>query len=126
MIFAALLGPAYGGMPNGVVMAVEGLATVYHAGDTDVLSDLKLIAQLFTPEICILPIGDPFTMGVRGAALAAEMLQPAAIIPGQYRTFPILAQSADSFREALPPTLRVRLVVPDVGEVLTWTAAGVK
>ncbi|MFH1107857.1 MAG: metal-dependent hydrolase [Planctomycetota bacterium] len=118
-------GPTYGGMPNGVVIAIEGLAAVYHAGDTDVFSDMKLIAQLFTPKICILPIGDRFTMGARGAALAAEMLQPAAIIPGHYKTFPFLAQSADAFREALPANLRSRLFVPDVGEPLDWTATGV-
>jgi L-ascorbate metabolism protein UlaG (beta-lactamase superfamily) len=118
-------GPAYGGMPNGVVIAVDGLAAMYHAGDTDVFSDMKLIAQLFTPKICILPIGDRFTMGARGAALAAEMLQPAAIIPGHYKTFPFLAPSAYAFREALPAHLRSRLFVPDVGEPLEWTATGV-
>jgi L-ascorbate metabolism protein UlaG (beta-lactamase superfamily) len=80
---------------------------------------------LFTPKICILPIGDRFTMGARGAALAAEMLQPAAIIPGHYKTFPFLAPSADAFREALPAHLRSRLFVPDVGEPLEWTATGV-
>ncbi len=118
-------GPVYGGMPNGVVIVVDGLATVYHAGDTDVFSDLKLIAQLHAPKVCILPIGDRFTMGAKGAALAAEMLQPSAILPCHFKTFPILAQSADAFREALSPTLRSRLFVPEVGETLTWTAAGI-
>lgn len=118
-------GPSYGGMPNGVVIAVDGLAAVYHAGDTDVFGDMKLVAQLFAPKVCILPIGDRFTMGAKGAALAVEMLQPAAIIPCHYKTFPILAQSADAFREALPVNLRGRLFVPEVGESLTWTAAGI-
>lgn len=67
-------GPAYGGMPNGVVIEVEGLATVYHTGDTDVFGDMKLITRLFAPKVCILPIGDRFTMGAKGAAIAAEML----------------------------------------------------
>lgn len=118
-------GPAYGGMPNGVVIAVEGLAVVYHAGDTDVFGDMKLIAQLFAPKVCILPIGDRFTMGTKGASLAAEMLQPSAIIPCHYKTFPILGQSADAFRDALPANLRKRLFVPDVGESLSWTATGI-
>lgn len=118
-------GPVYGGMPNGVVIAVDGLATVYHAGDTDVFGDMKLIAQLFAPKVCILPIGDRFTMGAKGAALAAEMLQPSAIIPCHYKTFPILAQSADAFREALPATSKNRLYVPDAGAPLSWTATGI-
>ena len=118
-------GPAYGGMPNGVIITLDGLAAVYHAGDTDVFGDLQLIAQLFAPKVCILPIGDRFTMGAKGAALAAEMLQPSAIIPCHYKTFPILAQSADAFREALPTNLRSRLFDPEVGEPLTWTATGI-
>ena len=119
-------GLVYAGMPNGVVVAVEGLAPLYHAGDTDVFGDMKLIARLLEPKVCILPIGDHFTMGARGAALAAEMLQPTAIIPIHYKTFPVLAQSADEFRTALPAELKDRLFVVDVGKELTWTATGVQ
>ncbi len=118
-------GPVYAGMPNGVVVSAEGLGGVYHAGDTDVFSDMTLIARIFEPKVCILPIGDHFTMGAKGAALAVEMLEPAAIIPCHYKTFPILDQSADAFREALPPAFRNRLHVPDVGTDLVWTAAGI-
>ncbi len=118
-------GPVYAGMPNGVVVAVDGLATVYHAGDTDVFSDMKLIARLFEPKVCILPIGDHFTMGVKGAVLAAEMLQPTTIIPIHYKTFPLLAQSADEFRQALPAGLKERLIVAEIGQELAWTATGI-
>ena len=119
-------GPVYAGMPNGVVVRIEGLAALYHAGDTDVFGDMKLIAQLLEPKVCILPIGDHFTMGASGAALAAEMLQPTAIIPIHYKTFPVLAQSADEFREALPAELKDRLFAVDVGKELVWTAKGVQ
>ena len=114
-------GPLYGGMPNGIVVAAPDLATVYHAGDTDVFGDMRLIKQLFDPKICILPIGDHFTMGAKGAALAAEMLDPDTIIPCHYKTFPVLAQSADDFRAALSSALRDRLIVPEVGQELAWT-----
>jgi len=117
-------GPSYGGMPNGVIIDAPNLARVYHAGDTDVFSDMKLIAKLHEPKICILPIGDRFTMGAKGAALAADMLQPAAIIPGHYKTFPILAQSADDFRAELPENLRKKLHVAEIGVPLPWTAHG--
>lgn len=118
-------GPLYAGMPNGLVVGVDGLASVYHAGDTDVFSDMKLIATLFAPKVCILPIGDYFTMGAQGAAMAAEMLNPTAIIPIHYKTFPVLAQSTDAFRDALPGHLAERLVVAEVGRPITWTASGV-
>ncbi|MCH7808121.1 MAG: MBL fold metallo-hydrolase, partial [Planctomycetes bacterium] len=107
-------------------VGVDGLATVYHAGDTDVFGDMTLIAQLFEPKVCILPIGDHFTMGAAGAALAAEMLQPSAILPIHYKTFPLLAQSADAFKEALPAELKDRLMVPAPGQELTWTASGIQ
>jgi len=118
-------GPRYGGMPNGLVICVPGLATIYDAGDTDVFGDMKLIAKLHEPKVCILPIGDRFTMGASGAALAAEMLQPKAIIPVHYKTFPILAPSADEFRNALPQELKNRLHAPEVGQPLTWTKSGI-
>jgi L-ascorbate metabolism protein UlaG (beta-lactamase superfamily) len=108
-----------------VVISAPALATVYHAGDTDVFGDMRLIAQLHAPKVCILPIGDRFTMGAKGAALAAEMLQPAAILPGHYKTFPLLAQSAEAFREALSPALRGVLHTPEPGQSLAWSATGI-
>ena len=118
-------GPVYAGMPNGIVVTAEGVATVYHAGDTDVFVDMKLIPQLFDPKICILPIGGYYTMGAKGAALAAEMLQPAAFIPCHYKTFPVLARSVDELRAALPAALQDRLIAADVGQELAWTASGI-
>lgn len=117
-------GPLYGGSANGVVLAVDGVATVYHAGDTDVFTDMTLIAHLFEPKIAILPIGDRFTMGAKGAALAASLLNPAAILPCHYQTFPLLAQSATAFREALTSQLRPRLHTPKPGESLKWGSSG--
>lgn len=115
-------GPVYTGMPNGLIIAHDGLATIYHAGDTDVFSDMRLIAEIFEPKVCILPIGDHFTMGAKGAAIAADLLNPQQIIPCHYKSFPVLDQSAKKFQEALSPELRSRLMVPDVGQSLAWNA----
>ncbi|RJP41645.1 MAG: metal-dependent hydrolase [Phycisphaerales bacterium] len=117
-------GPIYAGMPNGLVIDAPGLARVYHAGDTDVFGDMALIRRLWDPKIAILPIGDLFTMGAAGAAIAAELLKPDVIVPIHYQTFPILAQSADEFRTALPAELKRRLLVPEVGQAMNWSAAG--
>ena len=73
----------------------------------------------------LLPIGDHFTMGAKGAALAAEMLGANSIIPIHYKTFPVLAQSADAFVDALLVPLRSTVIVPEVGQELGWTFAGV-
>ncbi|UCE58516.1 MAG: metal-dependent hydrolase [Phycisphaerales bacterium] len=118
-------GPVYAGMPNGVVVEADGVATLYHAGDTDVFGDMALVARVFEPKVCILPIGGFYTMGAKGGAIAAEMLDPKAIIPCHYKTFPILAQSLNDFREALPAELRDRVFAAEIGRELAWTADGV-
>jgi L-ascorbate metabolism protein UlaG (beta-lactamase superfamily) len=63
---------------------------VYFAGDTDVFGDMALIRELYAPELVVLPIGDAYTMGPRAAALAVKLLQPKAVIPCHYGTFPVL------------------------------------
>lgn len=77
----------------GMIMMPEGGVTTYFAGDTGVFGDMALIGKLYHPEISILPIGGKFTMGVREAAYAAEMLASQILIPGHYNTFP--GQMAD-------------------------------
>jgi L-ascorbate metabolism protein UlaG (beta-lactamase superfamily) len=117
-------GPLYAGMPAGVVIDFDGLSPFYHAGDTDVFSDMKLIADIFAPRVVALPIGDHFTMGPVGAAHAATLFQPANIIPIHYGTFPVLHGTPDAFRDALPEALKPRLVVPAAGESIPWTENG--
>lgn len=117
-------GPVYGGMPNGLIVRAPNLATLYDAGDTDVFGDMKLIARMYQPKVCILPIGDRFTMGAKGAAIAAEMLHPEAIVPVHYKTFPLLAPSADAFHRELPENLKAKLLVPEVGQAVAWTETG--
>ena len=68
----------YGGEPCGFVITLEDGTRLYHAGDTAVHSDMALIAELYAPEIALLPIGDLYTMSPREAAVAARMLKPQA------------------------------------------------
>src|SRR5258708_24585437 len=53
----------YGGEPAGYVVRLPGGVTIYHAGDTAVFGDMKLIAELYAAQVAILPSGDVFTMG---------------------------------------------------------------
>jgi L-ascorbate metabolism protein UlaG (beta-lactamase superfamily) len=85
-------GPALnGGEPCGFVVELENGFRFYHAGDTDVFGDLKLIGDLYAPELAILPIGGHFTMGPREAAVAARLVNPKHVVPMHYGTFPMLA-----------------------------------
>lgn len=93
---------AYMGNPHGVVIAPKAGPTIYFAGDTDVFSDMALIAELHQPTIGILPIGDRFTMGARSAALAARrFFRFTDVIPCHYATFGLLDQTPDAFVAAM-------------------------
>src|SRR5262249_22695007 len=84
------------GHPNGIVVRAKGEPTVYNMGDTDIFSDMSLIAELYRPDIVMIPIGDRFTMGAETAALALHrFVRPRVAIPCHYGTFPILDQTPD-------------------------------
>jgi L-ascorbate metabolism protein UlaG (beta-lactamase superfamily) len=80
----------YGGEPSGYVLRFADGRAAYFAGDTNVFSDMALIAELYRPELVFLPIGDLFTMGPHEAALACRLLNAKKVIPMHYGTFPML------------------------------------
>jgi L-ascorbate metabolism protein UlaG (beta-lactamase superfamily) len=80
----------YGAEPAGFVLTIKDGPVLYHAGDTDVFSDMQLIRDLYSPEIGMLPIGGNFTMDPRGAALATKFLGLKAVLPLHWGTMPQL------------------------------------
>ncbi len=90
----------YAGEPAGYIVKFPGGFTLYHAGDTCVFGDMKLIAELYKPEVACLPIGDIFTMGPREAAHAIRLLGVKHAIPMHYGTFPMLTGTPGALREA--------------------------
>lgn len=107
--------PVYLGNPCGIVVKAPGEPTVYHMGDTDVFSDMGLIAELHAPKIAMVPIGDRFTMGAASAAFAVKrFFQLDAVIPCHYGSFPIIDQTADRFVAAMAGHA-TRVIVPEKG-----------
>ncbi len=105
----------YLGNPMGLIVKAEGQPTLYHMGDTDIFGDMALIAELYRPDIGIVPIGDRFTMNGCTAAMACRrFFNFSVILPCHYKTFPLLAQSADSFVESLAEDGK-KVKVLDVG-----------
>jgi L-ascorbate metabolism protein UlaG (beta-lactamase superfamily) len=90
----------YGGMPAGILFMAEG-KTVYHAGDTGLFSDMKLIGERHPIDLAFLPIGDNFTMGPEDAALAAEFLDAKEVVPIHFNTFPPIKQDPHAFVASL-------------------------
>jgi L-ascorbate metabolism protein UlaG (beta-lactamase superfamily) len=89
----------YAGEPAGYVIRMPGGFTIYHAGDTALFGDMKLIAELYKPELAMLPIGDRFTMGPREAAYAIRLLGVQHVIPMHYATFPVLTGTVEGLRQ---------------------------
>ncbi|MGJ7920434.1 metal-dependent hydrolase [Neobacillus sp. LXY-4] len=90
----------YLGMPAGVLLFIEG-KTIYHAGDTGLFSDMKLIGERHPIDLAFLPIGDNFTMGPEDAALAAQFLQAKKVVPIHFNTFPPIVQDPKKYVELL-------------------------
>lgn len=91
----------YLGEPVGFVVEVENGFRFYFAGDTALFGDMRLIRDLYKPELAFLPIGGHFTMGPRDAALAVELLGVKHVIPIHYGTYPKLAGTPDQLRAEL-------------------------
>jgi len=102
----------YMGQPCGLIVSMGG-HKVYHAGDTALFGDMKLIGEIGQPDIAILPVGDRFTMGPKLATHAAEWVAAKTAIPVHYKTFPLLTADISEFR---PQGVEVKEMQP--GE--TW------
>ena len=98
----------YMGCPCGVILKMGGV-TVYHCGDTGLFSDMKMLGEIYKPDIACIPIGDRYTMGPELATRAAEFIGAKVAIPIHYKTFPILAQTADGFT---PAGVEVKVLEP--------------
>lgn len=107
IILTPALHSSESGNPTGVVIKGKEL-TIYHAGDTGVFSDMKLIGELYKPKIALLPVGGHFTMGPVEAAYATKLLGIKYVIPMHYGTFPVLKPDPSEFiskvRELSPET----------------------
>ena len=100
----------YTGMPSGILFYAEGF-TIYHAGDTALFGDMKLIGDRNEIDVAFLPIGDNFTMGPEDAAYAVSLLNPKSVVPIHYNTFPVIQQDPKHFAD-LVKNSKVQILNP--------------
>jgi L-ascorbate metabolism protein UlaG (beta-lactamase superfamily) len=111
--------PIYLGNPCGAIIKTPGEPTVYHMGDTDIFSDMQLIAEIHQPKVAMVPIGDRFTMGARTAALAVKrFFKLEAVIPCHYGSFPIIDQTAEKFVAEMKGAA-TKVIVPAKGKAFS-------
>jgi L-ascorbate metabolism protein UlaG (beta-lactamase superfamily) len=101
------------GTAAGFVVRMDGVC-VYHAGDTALFSDMKLIGDLYHPDIAFLPIGGWYTMGPEEAMIAAQFVGAKTIVPIHYNTWDRIAADPVAFKTTIERTtdLTVKILVP--------------
>src|ERR1044071_3546756 len=105
--------PIYLGNPCGVIIKAKGEPAVWHLGDTDIFSDMALLAEIHQPKVAMVPIGDRFTMSPVTAAIAVKrFIKPGTVIPCHYGSFPIIEQNADAFVAEMKGD-KAKVIVPE-------------
>ena len=108
----------YAGEACGYVITLENGLKIYHAGDTNVFGDMKIIHELYKPDLALLPIGDLYTMSPKEAGYACELLRPRAVIPMHFGTFPLLTGTPAEFKR-LTADLGVEVIELRPGQTLS-------
>src|SRR5262245_16654898 len=109
---------SYTGESCGLVVAGEDGFKLYFAGDTNVFGDMSLIGRIYSPDVAVLPIGDHYTLGPRGAAVAVELLGVIRVVPCHYGTFGLLTGTPEALRELAPQGVEILAVDP--GETIAF------
>lgn len=107
--------PKYSTTPAGIVVTAEG-KTFYHAGDTALSAEIKLLGELYDFDCACLPIGDNFTMGPDDALRAVRFLLPRLVVPMHYNTFDLIAQDAEAWKKDVEAATEVPVAVLSSGE----------
>jgi L-ascorbate metabolism protein UlaG (beta-lactamase superfamily) len=103
------------GPPAGLVIKI-GETTVYHAGDTCLFSDLKLVAERSPVDVFLVPIGGHYTMDRHDAVRACEFVGAATVIPMHYDTFPPIETDAEAFKADVESQTSSKVVILKPGE----------
>jgi L-ascorbate metabolism protein UlaG (beta-lactamase superfamily) len=102
----------YMGEPAGYVIVLEDGLVIYFAGDTSLFGDMRLIGEMYKPDIAFLPIGDRFTMGPEGAARACALLGVRQVVPMHWGTFPMLTGTPGQLKPLLPAGMQMLELKP--------------
>ena len=109
-----------GGEPVGWIIELENGFRIYHAGDTAVFGDMRLIGERYRPDLALVPIGGHFTMDPGDAAWAmTQLLKPRAVIPMHYGTNPLAKGTAKEFVDAMGSSA-IKVIVAVPGQTLEF------
>jgi L-ascorbate metabolism protein UlaG (beta-lactamase superfamily) len=111
-----------GGEPAGFVIEMENGFRIWHMGDTGVFGDMRLLGEMYKPDLLLVPIGGgPFVMNPADAAMATrDLVKPRMAIPMHYGTNPQLAGTPAQFVDALGTASPVKVLAVQPGEALAF------
>lgn len=109
----------YAGEAAGYIVRLPDGFSVYHAGDTAVFGDMKLIGELYKPDVACLPIGDLFTMGPRETAHAIRLLGVKHVVPMHYATAAYLTGTPEELRALTSDISSLEIHALEPGESLS-------
>ena len=107
----------YAGEPCGYIFEIDG-KRVYHSGDTCLNSEMKVIGELYSPQISLLPIGGHYTMDIEQATIASQWLNSEIIIPMHYNTFDAIKVDLSLFETKIKNIGKTSKVL-NIGETYT-------
>ena len=92
-----------GGEPCGFVIEFENGFKIWHMGDTGVFGDMRLLGEMYRPDLLLIPIGGgQFVMNPADAAMATrDLIKPKMAIPIHYGTNPALIGTPEQYQQAL-------------------------
>jgi L-ascorbate metabolism protein UlaG (beta-lactamase superfamily) len=99
-------------------------AVIYHAGDTALFGDMRLIGEEAEIDVALLPIGGHYTMGVEDAVRAVKMLRPVVVVPMHYNTFPSIEADPLRFKRLVEEQTRSECEVLEPGQSLEVEGRG--
>ncbi len=108
---------SYGGSAGGFIIETEG-KTIYHAGDTALSIDMKVLSEKFNINLAMLPIGDNLTMGMEDAVKASEFIGCNNILGMHFDTFEIIKINHNTVKQYFKNNNK-NFTIPEVGEVIS-------
>lgn len=109
----------YAGCPCGFIFEIEG-KRIFHSGDTCLNSEMKIIGEIYRPEIVMLPIGGHYTMDIEQAVIATSWLNTEIVIPMHYNTFDAIKVDVSEFKNQVL-NINKKPCVLNIGEIFTFT-----
>ncbi len=107
----------YGGRAAGFILQING-CSIYHAGDTGLFGDMRLIGDIYKPDVALLPIGGRYTMDPEDAARAVNLIRPGIVIPMHYNTFDVISQNPVDFMHNVMGLCDTEVLIMSTEDVL--------